>query len=535
MSIAVVIAFAGALAAAVGTGALAGRLIREPRSDFAAWSCVMLALAVALGAQAMGFALGFKGTTFRAAEVSGLLLAPLWTAWGIVELAGQSVAARFGARLVTAALTVVPGVIMIADPLASGAPFGKAWPGSVHYQALPRSALTGIHIIVVAVALVVMTITAVRTRRDPAWWDVFVPVAVAGAAVLLTVSLGLTLPAIGYPLLAAASAGLVWFAAKRAERVDVQQMRAAHAPPAVEPARGRRRRGRASLDINEPGQFDDAARDSLGALAAEQAADGLAGGWAGGSAPGARHGAMPNSMPGYAPDPTAASARTPGLASPSAASPSAVSPSAALAGAASGAALPSRLFGLIAIYTLVDGQGEDFDRLAERTVEAVRRHEPDTLVFVVHTVPNAPLQRIFYEVYRDRMAYKEHRQRPQIEEFFAKHRPYVLATNVIELDLQYAKVSALPSLAALLAEDAGGARAASARGVPAEHGVPPGQHGVPPGQHGVPPGQHDGPSGASRPWGPGGSPLGSPGEGAVSPRAGAAPPGQRRGREGGER
>ncbi len=446
MSIAVVIAFAGALAAAVGTGLLAGRLIREPRSDFAAWSGVMLALAVALGAQAMGFALGFSSATFRAAELCGLLLAPLWTAWGIVELAGQSAATRFGARLVTAALTVVPGVILILDPLTGGSRLGKSWPGATHYMALPRSAVTGVHILAVVVALVVMTLAAVRTRRDPAWWDVFVPAAVAGAAVLLTVSLGLTLPAVGYPLLTSASAGLVWFAAKRAEQVDLAQLRATEAPPAVEPARGRRRRGRPPLDIGEAGEFDDVARDAL-------------------------DGAPRGSVPAWEQDPAAASAlMAPGLAPPGAAPP--------------GAAPPSQLFGLIAIYTLVDGRGEDFDRLAERIVEAVRRHEPDTLIFAVHTVPNAPGQRIFYEIYRDRMAYKEHRQRPQVEDFFAKHRPYVLATNVIELDLQYAKVSALPSLAAVLADDAGGVRAARAPGVPGEGAVPPRASAAPRGQHG---------------------------------------------------
>ena len=115
-----------------------------------------------------------------------------------------------------------------------------------------------------------------------------------------------------------------------------------------------------------------------------------------------------------------------------------------------------QLFGLIAIYTLLDGRGEEFDRLAERTVEAVRVQEPGTLLFVVHTVPKAPMQRIFYEVYRDRMAYSDHRRRPHVEDFFVRYRPCVLATNVIELDLRYAKVSALPSLGAMFSRDGGG-------------------------------------------------------------------------------
>ena len=116
----------------------------------------------------------------------------------------------------------------------------------------------------------------------------------------------------------------------------------------------------------------------------------------------------------------------------------------------------SQLFGLIAIYTLVDGRGEEFDLLAERTVEAVRAQEPDTLFFVVHTVPKLPMQRIFYEVYRDRMAFSEHRRQPHVEDFFARYRPYALATNVIELDLRYAKVSALPLHDAMFTQDGGG-------------------------------------------------------------------------------
>ncbi len=147
MSVSVLISFAGALAAAVGTGMLIGRFIRAPRSFLAAWSSVLLMLAVALGAQTMGFAVGFSSATFRTAQVAGLLLAPLWLAWGLVELAAQTLPARFAGRLVTAALTVVPGVILILDPLTSGPAFGKAWPGEKHYMVLPKAALTGIHLV----------------------------------------------------------------------------------------------------------------------------------------------------------------------------------------------------------------------------------------------------------------------------------------------------------------------------------------------------------------------------------------------------
>jgi len=452
MPVAVVLAFAGALIAAVGTAVLTARLIRVPRGDLAAWSCVLLALAVALGAQTMGFARGFTGPAFRTAAVAGLLIAPLWTAWGLVELAGRSVSARFACRLLTVALTVVPGVILILDPLNSGPAFGKTWPGEARYMTLPRTALTLVHVLAVAIALLVMILAALRTRRDAAWWDAFVPVAAAGAAVLLTVSVGLALPNIGYPLLAVAATGSVWFAANRSGRVHLDMLRqdqsAGEDDDWAEPQRGRRRRsarvpvgaGETALALPDeapPGwaTADGAVEDRAGdeslvddRLVNDHEARGRPGDELTAIAPG---GSIAGAEPGLSPTP----AREP-----------------------PGGRMPPRLFGLIAIYTLLDGGGEEFDRLAERTVEAVRRNEPDTLLFVVHTVPKAPMQRIFYEVYRDRMAYAEHRRQPQVEEFFAMHRPFVLATNVIELDLAYAKVSALPSLAAMFSREVHGDR-----------------------------------------------------------------------------
>ncbi len=73
-------------------------------------------------------------------------------------------------------------------------------------------------------------------------------------------------------------------------------------------------------------------------------------------------------------------------------------------------------------------------------------------MFIVHAVPSAPMQRILYEVYRDRAAYDRHLQQPYVTQFEADRRPYVLATNVIELGLQHAKVSPFPSIADLFGE-----------------------------------------------------------------------------------
>jgi quinol monooxygenase YgiN len=114
-----------------------------------------------------------------------------------------------------------------------------------------------------------------------------------------------------------------------------------------------------------------------------------------------------------------------------------------------------RLYGLIAIYTLAEGATADFDALAEEVVAEVRASEPDALVYAVHSVPNAEMQRIFYEVYRDRMAYEDHKRRPHIQRFEADRGPYVLATNVIELGMQQVKLSALPGLSQLFGGPAG--------------------------------------------------------------------------------
>ena len=79
----------------------------------------------------------------------------------------------------------------------------------------------------------------------------------------------------------------------------------------------------------------------------------------------------------------------------------------------------------------------------------MRAKEPGTLVYIVHAVPTAPMQRILYEVYQDRPAYDEHLSQPYMARYVAERRSMVLATNAIELGLQQAKVSPLPSYSAI--------------------------------------------------------------------------------------
>src|SRR5215467_13981316 len=99
----------------------------------------------------------------------------------------------------------------------------------------------------------------------------------------------------------------------------------------------------------------------------------------------------------------------------------------------------SRLYGQIAIYTLLDETADDFERLASEVVEQVKTREPGTLVYVMHGVPAAPMQRILYAVYRDEAAFDKHERQPYIRQFEEEREPFVLATNVIELGVKLGK------------------------------------------------------------------------------------------------
>lgn len=102
-----------------------------------------------------------------------------------------------------------------------------------------------------------------------------------------------------------------------------------------------------------------------------------------------------------------------------------------------------RPYGRLSIFTLLDDKAGEFDQLAERAAEGVRSLEPDTLVYVIHVVPKAPMQRIIYEIYRDRAAFDAHERQPHILQFVADRKSCVLATNIIDLRLKNAKVAPL--------------------------------------------------------------------------------------------
>jgi len=50
-----------------------------------------------------------------------------------------------------------------------------------------------------------------------------------------------------------------------------------------------------------------------------------------------------------------------------------------------------------------------------------------------------------YELYRDEVAYHEHQRQPHMERFVSQRVAHVLAANVIELNVNSAKVAPLPT------------------------------------------------------------------------------------------
>ncbi|WP_204285762.1 putative quinol monooxygenase [Microbispora amethystogenes] len=545
------LAFAGALLAGITTGVLVGRLRDEPAGWLIAWSIATGALAVSLGAVAVGHLTGFGPLTFRAYQITGSLLAPLWLAVGVLQLLAEKAAARFAGWLLGAALTVVGTVIMVLDPIvASG--FAKALPdGPTHWDLWPEWLLRGVHGLVVFLLLLALGI-ALMSWRDGDDYDAdnmnaTVVIAPAGMAVAGALEFGL--PGLVVVVLMAAAAGGVWYAVarplapyddedeedeapeeewqgRRGGRADTAlraESRVPSAPSgpnvapggpsgmggpggmgnpgargaaagaagaagAVPPGAAPRRSGLGDLvaeyRAGEQGEVDYAARmrppdgrplaDDFGGpatgqlLAADQYGQPRRPDYAMPATP-----AMPVG-PAAAPDrampatgavyPGAPMGATPvgGAELPSPADLAASfgvgfgrSRQGASPEGAQQAGRPARqggsvkpspgIYGLLTVFTLLDGSGEAFDKLAEETVEAVQRNEPDTLLFVCHAVKSAPLQRIVYELYRDEVGYGEHQRQPHMERFTTERVKYVLAANVIELAVNAAKVVPLPT------------------------------------------------------------------------------------------
>lgn len=89
------------------------------------------------------------------------------------------------------------------------------------------------------------------------------------------------------------------------------------------------------------------------------------------------------------------------------------------------------MFALVVRFELRDVEAaEAFDRLVAETAPGIREQEPGTLVYAVHAVQDAPLSRVFYELYESRAAFDAHEEQPHTERFLAERDRYLQGSRV---------------------------------------------------------------------------------------------------------
>ncbi|MFL6053850.1 MAG: antibiotic biosynthesis monooxygenase [Actinoallomurus sp.] len=383
----VAVALLATLAAFGGAGLLGMRAFPERRIHLIAWTGTLAALGLALGAMTAGYAIGFSPALLRFVTLFGALLAPFSLALGVVELVARTVQARFAARLIAGSYVVVAVVIILLDPISGT--FDKSLPKVAgHYSSLPKLIVDGGHVFAVVSLVSCVAVIAMRgNKRDRQATEMMLTVAmVAFAGVLLVTATRGFLPGPLAPLALGGAVALIWFGAAR-----------------VLP-----QRSYDDEDEEEAEPYDEMAN------------------YAGQPPHGRPSGPPPQGPP---PQGRPAGARYP--AQPTFAPPAAVP---------GPLPFPIGQYGRITMYTLLDGHQETFDRLAAEVTRAVIERDPGTLVYACHSVDNAPLQRIFYQLFHDATAVENHTRQPHVQRFATEARAHVAGTNVIELTATATKV-----------------------------------------------------------------------------------------------
>ncbi len=98
------------------------------------------------------------------------------------------------------------------------------------------------------------------------------------------------------------------------------------------------------------------------------------------------------------------------------------------------------MFGLYVRFTCRDtASAAGFDALIAETLPQIAEHEAGTLIYAVHEVEGQPLQRTFYELYRDRAAFEAHEAQPHTKRFLAERGQYLASVEVDRLTLRAGK------------------------------------------------------------------------------------------------
>jgi quinol monooxygenase YgiN len=71
-----------------------------------------------------------------------------------------------------------------------------------------------------------------------------------------------------------------------------------------------------------------------------------------------------------------------------------------------------------------------FDRLVAETAPQIKALEQGTLLYLVNEVEDAPLSRVFYELYADRAAFEAHEGQPHVQHFLKTRESYLTDVRV---------------------------------------------------------------------------------------------------------
>jgi quinol monooxygenase YgiN len=88
------------------------------------------------------------------------------------------------------------------------------------------------------------------------------------------------------------------------------------------------------------------------------------------------------------------------------------------------------MFALVVRFYLRDEEAaKSFDKLVEETAGKIQ-DEAGTLIYAIHKVKDAPLSRIFYELYESREAFDAHEQQEHTKRFLNERNQYLTGTRV---------------------------------------------------------------------------------------------------------
>ena len=89
------------------------------------------------------------------------------------------------------------------------------------------------------------------------------------------------------------------------------------------------------------------------------------------------------------------------------------------------------MFALVVRFYIRDEEAaKGFDKLVGETAAKIRASEPGTLIYAVHKVKDAPLSRIFYELYESREAFDVHELQEYTKRFLAERDQYLTGVRV---------------------------------------------------------------------------------------------------------